>query len=75
MYEYQEFSEILVPTRRRVLGRRQDGTPAGHKQSGRGRLRGLAALDDFLEYKHIVLNPGVVAPREAADSNESERTT
>jgi betaine-aldehyde dehydrogenase len=33
----------------------------GYKQSGRGRLRGLAGLDDFLEYKHIVLHPGVVA--------------
>lgn len=29
VYEYQEFSGILVPTRRRVLGRRADGTPAG----------------------------------------------
>ena len=25
--EYQEFSGILVPTRRRVFGRRLDGTP------------------------------------------------
>jgi betaine-aldehyde dehydrogenase len=31
------------------------------KQSGRGRLRGLASLDDFVEYKHIVLQPGVAA--------------
>ena len=31
-------------------------------------LRGLAALDDFLEYKHIVLNPGVVARPETAPS-------
>ena len=38
----------------------------GDKQSGQGRLRGLAALDDFLEYKHIVLKPGVIAPREPA---------
>ncbi|QSX73840.1 aldehyde dehydrogenase family protein [Lysobacter arenosi] len=30
----------------------------GFKQSGRGRLNGMAALDDFLEYKHIALNPG-----------------
>ena len=28
VYEYQEFSGILVPTKRRVLGRRPDGTPA-----------------------------------------------
>jgi betaine-aldehyde dehydrogenase len=33
----------------------------GYKQSGRGRLRGLAALEDFTEYKHIVINPGVLA--------------
>ncbi len=31
----------------------------GYKQSGRGRLRGLASLDDFVEYKHILLQPGV----------------
>jgi hypothetical protein len=28
VHDYQEFSGILVPTRRRVLGRRPDGTPA-----------------------------------------------
>jgi hypothetical protein len=28
VHEYQEFSGIRVPTRRRVLGRRPDGTPA-----------------------------------------------
>ncbi len=28
VHEYQEFSGILVPTKRRVLGRRPDGTPA-----------------------------------------------
>jgi betaine-aldehyde dehydrogenase len=42
---------------------RDEFEEGGYKQSGRGRLRGLAGLDDFLEYKHIVLNPGVVAPR------------
>jgi acyl-CoA reductase-like NAD-dependent aldehyde dehydrogenase len=42
---------------------RDEFEEGGYKQSGRGRLRGLAALDDFLEYKHIVLQPGVVAPR------------
>jgi betaine-aldehyde dehydrogenase len=49
---------------------RDEFEEGGYKQSGRGRLRGLAALDDFLEYKHIVLKPGVVAAREAAVSNE-----
>lgn len=32
----------------------------GFKQSGLGRLNGLAALDDFTEYKHIALRPGLM---------------
>ena len=32
----------------------------GFKQSGRGRLNGMAALDDFIEYKHIALRPGLM---------------
>ena len=32
----------------------------GFKQSGRGRLRGQAGLDDFLECKHIALKPGTI---------------
>ena len=31
----------------------------GFKQSGLGRLNGLAAIDDFIEYKHIALKPGL----------------
>jgi betaine-aldehyde dehydrogenase len=30
----------------------------GFKQSGQGRMRGLAVIEDFFEYKHIVLRPG-----------------
>ncbi len=30
----------------------------GYKQSGLGRLNGVAAIDDFVEYKHIALAPG-----------------
>ncbi|SHK02425.1 Acyl-CoA reductase [Pseudonocardia thermophila] len=30
----------------------------GYKHSGQGRLNGLAALEDFTEYKHIALRPG-----------------
>lgn len=30
----------------------------GFKQSGLGRLNGIAAIDDFIEYKHIALKPG-----------------
>jgi acyl-CoA reductase-like NAD-dependent aldehyde dehydrogenase len=40
---------------------RDEFEEGGYKQSGRGRLRGLAALDDFVESKHIVLQPGVAA--------------
>jgi betaine-aldehyde dehydrogenase len=32
----------------------------GYKDSGQGRLNGLAALEDFVEYKHIALHPGTV---------------
>jgi acyl-CoA reductase-like NAD-dependent aldehyde dehydrogenase len=32
----------------------------GFKQSGRGRLRGHAGLDDFLECKHIAFRPGTI---------------
>ena len=32
----------------------------GFKQSGRGRLRGPAGLDDFLEWKHIAFKPGTI---------------
>jgi len=30
----------------------------GVKQSGHGRMRGLAVIDDFIEYKYIALRPG-----------------
>ena len=33
----------------------------GFKQSGRGRLNGLAAMEDFVEYKHIALNAQLAA--------------
>ncbi len=37
-----------------------DGTEeGGFKQSGLGRLNGHAAIEDFIEYKHIALKPGV----------------
>jgi betaine-aldehyde dehydrogenase len=45
---------------------RDEFEEGGYKQSGRGRLRGPAALDDFLEYKHIVLQPGVIGDRSSA---------
>lgn len=33
----------------------------GFKQSGLGRLNGVAAIEDFVEYKHIALRPGQTA--------------
>lgn len=38
-----------------------DGTEeGGFKQSGLGRRNGVAAMEDFIEYKHIALNPGLL---------------
>lgn len=31
----------------------------GFKQSGQGRLNGVTAIDDFIEYKHIAFTPGI----------------
>ncbi|RUO33800.1 aldehyde dehydrogenase family protein [Aliidiomarina soli] len=36
-----------------------DTEEGGFKLSGLGRLNGHAALDDFIEYKHIALSPGL----------------
>lgn len=49
----------------------------GFKQSGKGRRRGMAALEDFLEYKHIAFTPGKVelasaAPRKQGHSMRGE---
>jgi betaine-aldehyde dehydrogenase len=33
----------------------------GFKSSGVGRMRGFAVIDDFIEYKHIRLTPGVTS--------------
>jgi betaine-aldehyde dehydrogenase len=32
----------------------------GFKRSGNGRLNGQAAIDEFLEYKRIAFNSGVI---------------
>lgn len=34
----------------------------GFKASGVGRMRGFAVIDDFIEFKHIRLQPGTAAP-------------
>lgn len=43
---------------------RDEFEEGGYKQSGLGRLRGLAQMDDFLEYKHIVLQPGAMPTKD-----------
>ena len=40
----------------------------GFKRSGNGRLNGLTAIDDFLEYKHIAFNSGMIADTEHHES-------
>lgn len=40
---------------------RDEFEEGGYKQSGVGRLRGQSTLEDFIEVKHIVLQPGIVA--------------
>jgi betaine-aldehyde dehydrogenase len=37
----------------------------GFKESGNGRLNGRAAIDEFLEYKHIAFNSGVLTDTNA----------
>lgn len=32
----------------------------GYKQSGLGRMNGVAAIDDFIEYKHVTITTGLV---------------
>ncbi len=39
---------------------------SGFKRSGNGRLNGLTAIDDFLEYKHIAFNSGTIADTDAS---------
>ncbi len=46
---------IWINTYAQVFPQFEEG---GYKQSGMGRLNGEAALEDFLEYKHISFNPG-----------------
>lgn len=54
-----EYGTVWVNDWAKVFDGAEEG---GFKQSGLGRLNGFAALDDFVEYKHIALTPG----REAA---------
>lgn len=52
-----EFGTVWINDWAKVYDGAEEG---GFKQSGLGRLNGFAALDDFVEYKHIALAPGRV---------------
>jgi acyl-CoA reductase-like NAD-dependent aldehyde dehydrogenase len=46
---------VWINTYAQVFPQFEEG---GYKQSGVGRLNGEAAMEDFLEYKHIAFTPG-----------------
>lgn len=46
---------VWINTYAQIFSQMEEG---GYKQSGIGRLNGEAALDSFLEYKHILLDTG-----------------
>lgn len=50
-----EFGTVWINDWAKIYDGAEEG---GFKQSGLGRLNGFAALDDFVEYKHIALTPG-----------------
>lgn len=51
-----EVGSVFVNDWAKVYDNTEEG---GFKLSGLGRLNGHAALDDFIEYKHIALKPGL----------------
>ena len=53
-----EAGTVWINTYAQIFAQFEEG---GYKQSGVGRLNGEAALEDFLEHKHISFNPGVAA--------------
>ena len=50
-----DVGSVFVNDWARVYDSTEEG---GFKQSGLGRLNGVAAIEDFVEYKHIALSPG-----------------
>ncbi len=57
--EALEAGSVFVNDWAKVYDSTEEG---GFKLSGLGRLNGHAALDDFIEYKHIALKPGLAGP-------------
>lgn len=53
-----EYGTVWVNNWAKVFDSTEEG---GFKQSGLGRLNGFAAMDDFVEHKHISLTPGGLA--------------
>jgi acyl-CoA reductase-like NAD-dependent aldehyde dehydrogenase len=53
-----EVGSVFVNDWARVYDSTEEG---GFKLSGLGRLNGVAAIEDFVEYKHIALRPGQTA--------------
>jgi acyl-CoA reductase-like NAD-dependent aldehyde dehydrogenase len=53
-----EFGTVWVNDWAKVYDGTEEG---GFKQSGLGRLNGAAAMEDFLEHKHIAFTPGLLA--------------
>ncbi len=54
-----EAGSVFVNDWAKVYDSTEEG---GFKLSGLGRLNGHTALDDFIEYKHIALKPGLAGP-------------
>lgn len=55
-----EYGTVWINDWAKVYDGAEEG---GFKQSGLGRLNGFAAIDDFIEYKHIALTSGRTAAR------------
>lgn len=51
-----DYGSVWVNDWARVFDGAEEG---GFKQSGLGRLNGAAAMDDFVEHKHIAMRPGL----------------
>ena len=58
MAQALEFGSVWINNWAKVFDGAEEG---GYKQSGLGRLNGFAAMDDFVEHKHIALSPGQAA--------------
>ncbi len=46
-----------------IFGDEPEAARRGYKGSGQGRMRGLAVVDDSVEYKHVAFAPGAGGPQ------------